>query len=171
MYPTRRNVENITRMCLMTGQSLHDGSIGHHPLILIGRYLLLKTGIDTSTGLGIKNIPHFALAQLAVLTLSHLIIGMYLDGEVVASVNELDQKRHPVAITPGYGTAKHLLGGIGHNLRQRFAGPNAIGHHAGRALNGAHLPALAYMLLFRKPLPSAQPVAAPHNGVQVWLKQ
>ena len=89
----------------MFGKDLGDGAVVDTLLIFLWGYLLVETGIETGTGLGIEDVPHLGLAGFVVLTLGHLVIGVYLDGEVPLGIDNLGEQGQLVVVSLCYGFA------------------------------------------------------------------
>ena len=109
MNSTGREVEDVASLYGVVGQDFGDGAVLHTLLVFVGRYLLLETSIEVGSLVGTDDIPHLALAHLAVLTLCHLIVGVYLDAQVFLSVDELDQEGHLAVIALANGLTQNLL--------------------------------------------------------------
>ena len=54
--------------------------------------MLLEACIKVGIGGGLDDIPHLGLTHLAMFTLRHLVVGMYLDAQIALGIDELDQQ-------------------------------------------------------------------------------
>ena len=93
VHPARGKIEHIAFVYLMLCEDFYDGAIGNTFLILLWRDPFLKTCIEVCAWFSIKNIPHLRFPKLIMLTLGHLVIWMYLYGEILMGINDLCEKR------------------------------------------------------------------------------
>ena len=92
---------------------------------------------------GRHDIPHLGLAFRAVALPGQLVVGMHLDREVLARVDELDEQREFVAEAFAVLLAQQAGAVAGDELGERQAGVGALGHHRDVALHARELPAFA----------------------------
>ena len=69
-----------------------DASVCHLLCIFVGFYLLGEAGNELAAAVGINDIPHFVLTHLAMSFGTEFIVGVNLDREVLACVDELDEQ-------------------------------------------------------------------------------
>ena len=98
-----RKVEDVTLVDFMFGKDLGDGAVVDSLPIFLWCYLLPETGIETGTGLGIEDVPHLGLSVFVVLTLGHLVVGVYLYGEVLLGIDNLGEQGQLVVVSLCYG--------------------------------------------------------------------
>ena len=103
-------VEHIAGRDLMTGQDTGDGIVADMLPIFVGRYLAAETGIEIASRFGVDDVPHLALAHLAVDALSHSIVRMNLDAEVAMGIDELDEQWQLPLVLAVDGTAEDVGG-------------------------------------------------------------
>lgn len=65
--------------------------------VLFGCYRAVETGVDLGADIGFEDIPHLCFTHTAMAFLREFVIGMDLDGEVLAGVDELDEERELVS--------------------------------------------------------------------------
>ena len=110
MDTTGRKVEDIALVDFMFGKDLGDGAVVDTLLIFLWRYLLPEAGIEAGTGLGIEDVPHLGLSGFMVLTLCHLVVGMYLYGEVLLGIDDLGEQGQLVVVSLCHGFPKTAMG-------------------------------------------------------------
>ena len=142
MDTTGREVEDITRVHLMACEGLDDGAIGYPLLVLLGGDVLLETGIEVGSGLGIEDVPHLGLAELVMLALGHLIVGVDLNGEVLTGIDDLGEDGELAVVLAGDLLAEDLLWHLLDDIGEAIAGPGAIFYLTLRTRNGRDGPVL-----------------------------
>ena len=93
------NEEDIAGMDLMTSKDIDDGAILNAMCIVVLRDLLLETNEHGGTGVSLHDVPHLSLAKGAVALVGQLVVGMYLDGEVLCGIDKLDEEGQLRTIT------------------------------------------------------------------------
>ena len=99
MDTTCGNEEHITLMSLITSQSISDGVVIHHLLVLLRCDLFLQTIVDDCSWFRFQTIPHLRLATWFAQTRCCLIVRMYLDREVLTSIDKLNEQRELITET------------------------------------------------------------------------
>ena len=126
MYATGRQIEDITLADIMPAQYVADCPVCHTLPIFIRSHMLLKTGIQERSRLGIQYIPHLAFAGLVVFPFSHLIIRMDLNAQILLGINNLCQQRQAVMIVPGRLLAQDLCRTTPYNVIKPVIGPCTV---------------------------------------------
>ena len=94
----RGNEEDITLPHVVPGQSLSDGTVIHHGLILLRGEGFGKAVVEERVwSLWFESVPHLRLAPWLAMPAGNLVIGVYLYGEVLMGVYELYEQRELVA--------------------------------------------------------------------------
>src|SRR5262245_61447134 len=124
--------------------------------------------MDAGARIACEDDPGFGLASVARCPfLGRLIVGMDLNRQVLARVEELDKERKTVHLS-----AEKFNAVLGHQLPERRAGTWAVRHLA--AVKGmiAQQPGLADGLVGRKSAakPLAEALAAPGHRPQEWFE-
>ena len=70
-----------------------DGAVGYSLFVFLRCYLLLKACIEIGARFRIEDVPHLGFSELVVLTLSHLVIRVHLNGEVFVGFDDLGEER------------------------------------------------------------------------------
>ena len=143
MDASGRNIEDVSRMNLVLGESIGNGTILHLALVLLGGKLLLETGIEIGSRFGIDDVPHLGLPELIVFAKRHLVVRMHLNGEVFLGIDELDEQGQLVAILLGNGTTQDLLWHLTDDIDERLTRPSAIVHDGRGRGNSRDFPGLA----------------------------
>ena len=92
--------EDVTSIHFVFGQCLDDGTFFDTAHVVLGRRLYGEAAIELSPWSRIYDVPHLGLPEGIVTLQAEGIIGMHLDREVVAGIDELDEQ--------GEATAKAL---------------------------------------------------------------
>ena len=106
MDTASREVEDITGLDGVVSEDLGDGTVLDALLVFLGGNLLFEAGIEVGARVGLDDIPHLALAHLAMLTLGHLVVGVDLDAQVALGINELDEQGQLAMVTLVDGLTK-----------------------------------------------------------------
>lgn len=168
----RREVENITGLDGMVGQDLGDGAVGNATLILVGRDGRLEAGIEMGPLLCLDDVPHLGLAHLAVQTLRHLVVGVDLDAQVVAGIDELHQERQLAVIGLAHLVAQDGLGMSANDGDEVKALPLAIADDGGAGGDGTDFPTFANgVVRALETFIRSEAVAAPDNLVKVGFEK
>ena len=131
----------------MPRQDLGNATVSHAPLVLLRGDFLFQTRVQTCPRIGRHDIPHLGLAvALVMLPPRHRIIRMHLDGQVVASVDELDQQGKLVPVLGIHMLSHEPSLILLHELRNRPPAQGSIGHRRLMLRHPGQLPALADML-------------------------
>ena len=165
-------VEDVAGLDLVVGEDFGDRA-GGYALLVFGRGdFFLETGVEVSAFFGVDDVPHFGFAHLAVEALGHRVVGVDLNAEVVASVDELCKEGELGVEAGGNGFAQDLFWMLRNERWEGLALPGAVGDYAGARGNGTNFPAFANRIIrWRKTLVGAEVCAAPDNGVEVGLKE
>ena len=74
-----------------------DGRCSSELFVLFGCDGAVKTGVNLGAHIGFEDIPHLGFTHTAMAFLREFVIGMHLNGEVLAGVDELDEQRELIA--------------------------------------------------------------------------
>ena len=163
-----REVEDIAGLHGMVGQHLGDAAVLDALLVFVGGDGLAETGIEVGTFVGLDDVPHLGLAHLTVFALGHRVVGVDLDAEVFAGVNELDEQGQLAVVLLAHGLAKNSLRMLVDDGNEVVALPGTIADDAGAGGDGADLPALADGVGGGlQALVGAEAGAAPYNLMKV----
>ena len=66
-------------------------------LVFLGCDRALETGVNLGADIGFDDVPHLGFAETSVSFLRQFVIGVHLDGEVLAGVDELDEERELIS--------------------------------------------------------------------------
>ena len=77
---------------VLHGRMSIDSRSGSELFVLFGCYRAVETGVDFGADIGFEDIPHLGFSHTAMAFERQFVIGMHLDGEVLAGVDELDQE-------------------------------------------------------------------------------
>lgn len=124
------DVEDIALVDCVTCEDVGYGAIGNLLAIFFFGYLLAEAGIETCTRLGIDDVPHLGLTQLAMSCSSQFVVGMNLNAEIALGIDELDEERELTSITFEIGTSDNEIAISLDHLNQRLTGKRAIGNNA-----------------------------------------
>ena len=94
-----RKEEAIALLNIIAGNGIHNGVVCHHFGILRRCNLLLQSAQQSGVLVAVEQIPHLGLATFFTLTLGYLVGWMYLYGQILTCVDELDEQRKLVAET------------------------------------------------------------------------
>ena len=123
------------------------------------------------SGIGGHDIPHFGLALRVVAFPGQLVVGVYLDREVLPGVDELDQQREFVAETLVVGLAQQCGAVTGQQIREFGTGLGTVRNDGFVAFDPREFPALTDVVLFGFDLfVGGDLLAAPDQGFQNRLK-
>ena len=87
----------VGRDNILHGRMPVDSRSGCELFVFLGRDGAVKTGVYLGAHIGFEHIPHLGFSHTAMPFLRQFVIGMHLDGEVLARVNELNEQREFVA--------------------------------------------------------------------------
>ena len=150
----------------MTCDDIGQASVGNALAQFVGRNLLRKTAIDTSSGFRFDNVPHLVLTHLSVYRFGHFVIGMHLYAQVLLSVNKLDEQWHLPIVVFVNGLSEYLPFVGRDDLIERFAGQRSVSNDAGAVGNAADLPGFTNRSLgMWKLLPVGKIMSAPNSLV------
>ena len=90
---------------------------------LVGAFLQPESQTRT---IGVQYVPRLRLAERAQPFSPRIgVIGMYLDGEILLRIDELDQQRKIIAVTSLHGSTHKILSVTGDEIPQAQAGQRA----------------------------------------------
>ena len=143
VHAPRRQEEEVAGLHGVVAQHVGQGVVRHAALVLLGGDLLREARLEVGAAIGADDVPHLRLAVLAVTHLRQGIVGVHLDREVVACVDELHQQRKFGAETLVDGLTDERLLELVDKLRQRAARISPPGDYGFVACDARELPALA----------------------------
>ena len=97
MDATGGNEEAVALLDCILGQRVADGVALYHPLILLRRQPHFQSVIERGTGCGVHDVPHLGLSVRLAVALGYLVVGVYLDAQVLVGIDKLDEQRKLVA--------------------------------------------------------------------------
>ena len=83
--------KNVTFFHGVAGKGVDDRAVGYHLLILFWGDVFFQPVEYLCVGGRGQGIPHLCLSPFFSLAKSSLIVGVYLDGEVLASIDKFDE--------------------------------------------------------------------------------
>ncbi len=147
-------------------------SVGNALFVFLFCYVVLESGIQITSRLGIDDIPHLGLAEFVVYALCHLIVRMNLNAQVFLCIDEFYEQRHFVAVFFGHGIAQNLGRHLFDDVRQFLSFVNSVADYARTAWYRADFPTFANRLVFLgDSLVWTDALAAPDNAVKVRLEK
>ena len=129
MDPTGRQVEDIVFVNLMTGEDFSNSAISHSLTVFLWGNLLLESGIKAGSWFSIEDVPHLGLPELVVLTESHLVIGMYLDGEILMGIDNLGKQRQLVVVPFRNSIPKYFSRMVFYDFCELVTSPYTVDDH------------------------------------------
>ena len=81
-------VEDVAGLDLVVGEDVGDRAGGYALLVFSGGDFFLETGVEVCAWFGVDDVPHLGFAHLAVEALGHRVVGVDLNAEVVAGIDE-----------------------------------------------------------------------------------
>ena len=138
--------EDVAVLDRIFRQSVGDGVVLHHLLILCRCDLLLQAAAQRGRGVAFHHIPHLGLAARQPLLLSLLVVGVHLDGELLARVDKLDEQGKQIAVARVVLLADQQLLLLRQHVVEFPALVFAVGDNSLVVFHARHLPALAHLV-------------------------
>ena len=162
-----RDKEAVVFLHVILSQSIGDGIILHHLLVLLRSNLHLQAIVKLGIRLAWQRIPHLGLAALLTLLLGNFVIRMYLDRKVGIGIDKLDEQWKLVSKTLIVICTEEILLQFSNNLIELLALYLAVGYDALVSRNTRDFPTLAnFLLLDVKMLEGDDLVSTPDGGLQ-----
>ena len=162
---TSRQVEDIALADAAAVEGLADIASACHLLVLLGGEVVAKSVIDESVGRRLHHIPHLGFPSLVAVATGCLVIGVHLDAEVLACVDELDEQGERVAVGLVDVSPHEALTVERHELVER--GVAAVCEGGLAASHSRQFPTLAYGACSRgEAFQALYLVAAPEGGLE-----
>ena len=143
MHTSRRQEEQVARNDGIVAQGIGQRMVGDHAFILRRSELLRETRFQVRPLICGHDVPHLGLAVALVARPCQLVVGVYLDREVLTGVDELHQQGEFRSMTFVDGFADQLAAEAGDKLRERPTRIFALSDNGLVARDARQLPALA----------------------------
>ena len=147
MYTAGRKEKHIPGIDLKPGENIGDGVVPDPLDILLWGDFLGETGQQVRALVGTHDIPHLGLALGVMALLGQFVVRMDLNGEILLSVNEFNQKRKLVA---GIGVdllADELTLVFLHEFSDGHAFELAVRDDGFMSLHAGKFPTFTYIML------------------------
>ena len=99
MDSARRDEENISRLCGVEFENVHDGIVSDTLSDFFPAHILLEAHIKACIWLRVNDVPHFSLAAAVFMLHGIFVIGMHLNGKILLCINKFYKERElPVRV-------------------------------------------------------------------------
>ena len=116
-----RQEEAVAFFHRVVGNGIENGIVLHHLLVLFGRDFFLQSAPQVCVFVAVHDVPHLCFAAALPLFLGNLVRGMYLDGKILAGINELDEQGKLVTKALIVGFSNEFAFQFAHNVVQGAA--------------------------------------------------
>ena len=93
MYAPCGNEEAVAVLDVIFSQSVADGLLFHHFLILVWCELHFQSIVKTGFRSRFQHVPHLGLSLILALSTGRLVVRVYLYAEVAVGIDEFDEQR------------------------------------------------------------------------------